>query len=374
MPAAAPAAEIVVPRREPGSPPSGFLDLVGIETARQLALVDSRLFNAIRPQECLRKAWMSPRLKHTAPNVLACIAHFNGVAAWVSWEVTYESSLRERARVLLRFLEIAVECFRLKAYCTTQEIMAALDAAPVRRLEHTWREARGLARREVLAKWDEIQAALSFEQNCKAPLALLARCEPPCVPYLGMYLTQIAKLEEGTPDTLPAPASAQRAVAAATAAAAAATPCASIGGTPPVLINFAKRRKIAQIIARIQVLQGGSYTFCAFPPVERYLKQRMGSWEAALFDASIRSDRDATCAKALEDAAQAASLLIEPRNSPRGALLGSTPAGGLGGSMNALLTPRRGSVMPGDEMTSPRSPRGSPADPPKPSPRRRSVM
>ena len=141
-----------------------------------------------------------------------------------------------------------------------------------------------------------------------------------------------------------------------------------------MLINFAKRRKIAQIIARIQVFQGGSYTFCAFPPVERYLKQRMGSWEAALFDASIRSDRDATCAKALEDAAQAASLLIEPRNSPRGALLGSTPAGGLGGSMNALLTPRRGSVMPGDEMTSPRSPRGSPADPPKPSPRRRSVM
>lgn len=28
----------------------------------------------------------------------------------------------------------------------------------------------------------------------------LHRCDPPCIPYLGMYLTDLSFIEEGTPD------------------------------------------------------------------------------------------------------------------------------------------------------------------------------
>ena len=45
-----------------------------------------------------------------------------------------------------------------------------------------------------------LQKLVSFEGNFRNLRDTLHRCDPPCIPYLGMYLTELSFIEEGTPN------------------------------------------------------------------------------------------------------------------------------------------------------------------------------
>lgn len=45
-----------------------------------------------------------------------------------------------------------------------------------------------------------MQAVVCSDGRFRAMREALHRCDPPCIPYLGMYLTDLSFIEEGTPD------------------------------------------------------------------------------------------------------------------------------------------------------------------------------
>ena len=71
---------------------------------------------------------------------------------------------------------------------------------------------------------------MSREQNFKNFRAYLHNVDPPCIPYLGVYLTDLTFIEDGNPDNL-----------------------------PDGLVNFVKRQKVSQVIAEIQQYQNTPY-------------------------------------------------------------------------------------------------------------------
>lgn len=49
----------------------------------------------------------------------------------------------------------------------------------------------------------KLQAVVCSDGRFRAMREALHRCDPPCIPYLGIYLTDLSFIEEGTPDFTP---------------------------------------------------------------------------------------------------------------------------------------------------------------------------
>ncbi|XP_032191722.1 ras-specific guanine nucleotide-releasing factor 2 isoform X2 [Mustela erminea] len=117
---------------------------------------------------------------------------------------------------------------------------------------------------DTKALMDKLQKTVSSEGRFKNLRETLKNCNPPAVPYLGMYLTDLAFIEEGTPNF-----------------------------TEEGLVNFSKMRMISHIIREIRQFQQTCYRIDHQPKVTQYLLDK-----ALIID---------------EDTLYELSLKIEPR-------------------------------------------------------------
>lgn len=63
------------------SSPLQFISMDEAEVARQLTLVESEIYCAIKPKEILDGAWNKRDKEEAAPHIVALIQHFNNVRA-----------------------------------------------------------------------------------------------------------------------------------------------------------------------------------------------------------------------------------------------------------------------------------------------------
>lgn len=87
-----------------------FLDIDATEFARQLTIIESRLYGKIKPTECLNKTWqkkVTPEEPDLAPNVRALILHSNQLTNWVAEMILTQSDSKKRVVVIKHFVAIA---------------------------------------------------------------------------------------------------------------------------------------------------------------------------------------------------------------------------------------------------------------------------
>ena len=94
-----------------------FLDVDMLEWARQLTILETRLFKSIQPFEFLNKAWSEKDSEKTAPNIRAMIRMTNQITGWVAETILSEGDVKRRYIVMKHFIQFAEVRAQLCCHC-----------------------------------------------------------------------------------------------------------------------------------------------------------------------------------------------------------------------------------------------------------------
>jgi len=193
---------------------------------QHLCVIEFNIYQSIQPVELLNQAWNKKELKHRAPNVMKVIKRFNETSNWVVTAILNQFRLRTRAKLVAKFIKIAIHLFQLNNFNSCLAIISGVNNAAIHRLKFTREEVSN----KLWQQFDRINAIMS-DQHYESYREHLHSIDPPVLPYLGVYLTDLTFIEDGNKDY--------------------------IGG----LINFKKRELTYNVISEIQQYQQKPYDF-----------------------------------------------------------------------------------------------------------------
>uniref|UniRef100_UPI00358EA45D ras-specific guanine nucleotide-releasing factor 1-like n=1 Tax=Myxine glutinosa TaxID=7769 RepID=UPI00358EA45D len=121
------------------------------------------------------------------------------VSNLVVWEIVRQPDLVQRTAVIEKWVAVADICRCLHNYNGILEIASALNRSAVFRLKKTWARVS----KHTKGMIEKLQKIVSSEGRFKNLREALKSCDALCVPYLGMYLTDLAMIEEGTSNFTP---------------------------------------------------------------------------------------------------------------------------------------------------------------------------
>ncbi|KAK1230653.1 cell division cycle- protein [Marasmius sp. AFHP31] len=229
-----------------------LLDIEPLELARQLTLLESYLYQKIRPMECLQRA--REQKSENMDNIAFVIQTSNRIADWVAESVLSKDDSRRRAATVKHLISVADRCRTLNNFSTMIAIISGLNTPPIRRLKRTWEQVS----QRYMAQFGACEVTLDSNRNFNKYRSMLAQVVPPCVPFIGVFLSTLQFIQDGNPDVLPGN-----------------------------LINFKKRQKASEVINDIKRWQAHSFNYQTVPAIREYIEESL----SAFSDTRVSSER-----------------------------------------------------------------------------------
>ena len=207
-----------------------ILDFDPLELARQFTIKESRIFCSILPEELLATEWMK-KSGSMAVNVRAMSTLSTDLANLVADCILQIEDPKKRAMVIKRWVKIAKRCLELNNYDSLMAIICALNSSTILRLKHTW----DIVSSKTKTTLEHLKSVVDCSRNYASLRQRLQHSVPPCLPFVGTYLTDLTFVDVGNQTTRQIPGDSV--------------------DRPMSVINFDKHMKTARIISELQRFQ-----------------------------------------------------------------------------------------------------------------------
>ncbi|XP_067846874.1 ras-specific guanine nucleotide-releasing factor RalGPS2 isoform X2 [Heptranchias perlo] len=168
------------------------------EFASQITLMDAPVFKAIQPEELGSCGWNKKEKHSSSPNVVAFTRRFNHVSFWVVREILTAQTLKIRAEVLSHYVKTAKKLYEVNNLHALMAVVSGLQSAPIFRLTKTW----ALLSRKDKTTFEKLEYLVSKEDNYKRLRDYVNSLKmTPCIPYLGIYLSDLTYIDSAYPST-----------------------------------------------------------------------------------------------------------------------------------------------------------------------------
>ena len=231
-----------------GSPPT-ILEFDPLELARQLTIKEMNIFCSIMPEELLGSEW-TKRSGSNAVNVRAMSTLSTDLSNLVADTILQYDDAKKRAVIIKHWIKIAHKCLELNNYDSLMAIICSLNSSTIVRLKRTW-DIVSQKRKDMLKG---LQAIVEPDKNYAVLRRRLHDHVPPCLPFVGTYLTDLTFVDAGNPATKQLPGVGDN------------------NGMP--VINFDKHTRTAKIIGELQRFQI-PYRLAEVPELQEWIQAQI---------------------------------------------------------------------------------------------------
>ncbi|EDK37819.2 hypothetical protein PGUG_01917 [Meyerozyma guilliermondii ATCC 6260] len=253
-----------------GSKKFKLLDIDYVELARQLTIREFKLYSKITKHACIAKVWgRKSGLSESTESITHFIKASNQLTNFVAYMILRKPDVKKRVQVIRYFVQVAEKCRQYNNFSSMTAIISALYSSSVHRLKKTWRYVSP----ETAMHLQSMNRLMNSSRNFNEYRDVLKFIgSEPCVPFFGVYLSDLTFVYHGNPDYL-------------------------LNRTR--MINFAKRSKTTEIVSGIDRFKTTAYNLQEVSEIQAYLD----SW----FDKCPSIDEQYQL-----------SLNLEPRESSQG--------------------------------------------------------
>ena len=111
-----------------------------LEIARQMTLTTQFIYCKIDPLELVNAHWTKKDKHLNSPNVMKLIDRFNRISFWLAEEILAYDNTYQRALVLNKLVEIAVELKKMANFNDLVNVLSVFNLLPIGSLKKSFKK------------------------------------------------------------------------------------------------------------------------------------------------------------------------------------------------------------------------------------------